>query len=343
VVWSQDGCEIDQVPGGVDIAIGPTSGDVLIASAGLRLFRSSDGGLSYSARWLAIEGTWPSVGFRDQDLFVAAGRWGSPNEVFLLHSDDGGLTFDPPSTVFASFDNFLIDPELLLLSDGGMLVFLTEPFSELNQPTVFTVHLFHSDDDGETWQQLPDAVVGPEEIRIEDPKAVELDTGDLLLAYEFEIEDLGPSRIEQVRSTDSGLSWGSPTILWDDVPSSDDEPGGYQRVGSGELWFVASTDEDSVESYTEAVVKRKVSTDDGLTWSASLQLVGEPDQIVFGSASDPNGHVLLATVRYYTTTPRTLNVYHVDPEAPGLWACRPLLFVDGWEAGSNDRWSAEQP
>jgi len=339
-VCSQDRCEIDPVPGGVDIAINPGNRDVLVASAGLRLFHSADEGLSYSARWLGIEGLWPSISFRGRELFVAAGRWGSPNEIFLIHSDDGGETFGPARTVHSSLIRRLIDPELLLLADGGILVFLTEITSELGQPSVFTIGLFRSDDDGDSWQRLPDAVVGPDEIRIEDAKAVELENGDLLLAYEFEIEDLGSSRIEQVRSTDGGFTWDGPTILWDDVPLSDDEPGGYQWIGPGELWFVASTDEDSIESYTEAVVKRKVSTDHGLTWHSKTQLVDEPDQIVFGTASDYEGHVLLATVRHYTSTPRTLSIYHVDPESPGVSVCRPLLFVGGSDSGTTNGWSA---
>lgn len=338
------GCELDQVGGGVDIAVGPVTGDVVVATQGLRLFRSTDGGLSYSDRWIGVEGSWPSVAFRGQDLFIAAGRWGEPNEIFLLHSTDGGTSFASPRLVYSAAPNRLIDPELLVMRDGRLVVFLTEILNPPGALAVFTVRAFRSDDDGRSWQQLPDVLVAPGGIvRIEDVKAAELDDGDLLLAYEFELQDLAGSRIEQVRSVNGGASWQDPTVVWDDVDGSDDEPGGYVAVAPDELWFVASTDEDSTETYSNAVVKRKVSNDGGLTWREKATLVDELDQIVFGGAITERGSLVLATVRSFSNPPRSLFVYHVDPVLPGPWFCTPPLFVDGFENGGDGRWSASHP
>jgi len=259
--------------------------------------------------------------------------------VFVMRSVDVGQTFSSPVVAYSSTANRLVDPEVLVAQNGDVLLFVTEIVTDNGDPGYFAVRLLRSRDGGDSWLWLSDVVTGPPDVKIEDPKAIELPGGDLLLAYEYELGDLGASRIEQVRSRDSGLTWEPPTVMWDDVSGSDDEPGGYQFVAPGEIWFLASTDEDVVEGYTEAVVKRKVSDDGGLTWRDKLTLISVPDQIVFGSGMGPSGHLALATVRYYTTTPRTLAVYHVDPEVPGAWACAPLVFVDGWDGGSGDRWS----
>ncbi len=336
---AQAGCDLERVGGGVDITIDSITGDLVVAGPGLRLFRSTDGGLRYSHRWLDVEGSWPSVVFQDGLLFLAAGRWGTPSEVFVLRSIDGGQTFMEPVVAYSSTTNLVVDPEVVVLQNGDVLLFVTEIATGKGGPGYFAVRLLRSTDGGDSWLLVSDVVTGPPDVKIEDPKAIELPGGDLLLAYEYEIEDLAASRIEQVRSRDSGLTWEPPTVIWDDVPGSDDEPGGYQQVAPGEIWFLASTDEDVVEGYTEAVVKRKVSIDGGITWRDKLTLISVPDQIVFGSSMKPSGHLALATVRYYTTTPRTLSVYHVDPEVPGAWACAPLVFVDGWDGGTINRWS----
>lgn len=327
--------------GGVDIAISPVTDAIVVVGPGLRIFQSHDGGLTYSDRWLDVEGSWPSVAFRDDDLFVAAGRWGEPNEIFLLHSTDGGASFEPPRVAFQATPNLLIDPELLVLADGRLMLFLTEI---VPGGPVFVVHVLRSADDGWTWLQLPDAIVGPSGgAKIEDAKAVELDDGDLLLAYEYEIEDLAASRIEQIRSQDGGMMWQDPTVIWDDVAGADNEPGGYLRFGSDELWFLVSTDEDWVETYEYAMVKRKISSDGGRSWLGKATLVNELDQIVFGAALAARGTVMLATVRSFSTPPRMLSVYHVDPQLPGPWTCRPPIFIDGFEDGAGGRWSAVYP
>jgi hypothetical protein len=208
----------------------------------------------------------------------------------------------------------------------------------------FTVHALRSSDDGWSWQQLPDPVVSPlGTVRIEDAKAVELEDGTVLLAYEYELEDQAASRIEQIRSLDVGLTWGQPMGLWDDVAGSDDEPGGYVPLGPGRLWFLASTDEDTLDAYDTAVVKRKVSTDGGQQWRSKATLVSDPDQIVYGGAVTAQGAIVIATVRFHTGGPRRLFVYHVDPDVPGLWTCAPPVFLDGVDGGTAERWSGTTP
>jgi len=337
-------CDLGRVVAGVDIAVSPETGDVIVVAQGLRVFRSTDRGSSYLQYSIGIEGSWPSVAFRGPDLFVAAGRWGEPNEIFLLHSIDGGASFSEPRVVFSSAANLVIDPELLVMRDGTLMVFASEMMSGNSDLVAFFIHVFWSTDNGWTWLQLPDAVVGPPfPPAIEDAKAFELPSGELLLAYEREMVDLGESRLEQIRSRDGGLTWEQPTVIWEDVPGSDNEPGGYLDVGPDGLWFLASTDEDSLETYADAVVKRKVSIDGGASWDDKATLVDELDQIVYGGAVTPEGMVVLATVRQFSTPPRFLDVYHIDPHVTGIWACAPPIFVDGFEEGGVARWSAIVP
>lgn len=337
-------CELGGAAGGVDIAVGPETGDVVVVAHGLQVFRSTDGGVSYVQYPLGVEGSWPSIAFRGFDLFLAAGRWGEPNQIFLLQSNDGGASFSEPRVVYSSAANLVLDPELLVLRDGTLMVFATEIVTVHGDVAVFVIHVFWSDDDGWSWQQLPDAVVGPAfPPAIEDAKAFELPNGELLLAYEREMVDLGESWLEQIRSRDGGLSWEEPTVLWDDVPGSDNEPGGFLDLGLGELWFLASTDEDSLETYADAVIKRKVSIDGGASWTDKATLVDELDQIVYGGAVTAGGTVVMATVRHFSTPPRSLNVYHTDPHAPGIWACAPPVFIDGFESGDTAAWSSTVP
>jgi hypothetical protein len=337
-------CELGRVAAGVDIAVSAVTGDVIVVAQGLLVFHSTDGGSTYSQVEVGIEGSWPSVAYRGGDLFVAAGRWGEPNQIFLLHSVDGGVSFSEPRVVYSSAANYVIDPELLVLRDGALMVFATEMTTGVSDAVAFVVHVLWSNDDGWSWQQLPDAVVGPPfPPAIEDAKAFELPNGELLLAYEREAVDLGESRLEQIRSRDGGLTWEQPTVIWQDVPGSDNEPGGYVDLGPGELWFLASTDEDSLETYADAVVKRKVSADGGASWADKATLVDELDQIVYGGAVTPEGMVVMATVRHFSAPPRLLNVYHADPQAPGLWACAPPVLIDGFALGDTSRWSSTVP
>jgi hypothetical protein len=341
---SSSPCELDIVVAGVDIAVSPDTGDVIVVGQGLRIFHSADGGVIYSDRWIGTEGSWPSVAFRGSELFVAAGRSGEPNEIFLLQSIDGGASFAEPRAVHSSAANLVIDPELLVLRDGTLMVFATEIVSLESNVDAFVIHVFWSADDGWSWEQLPDAVVGPPAPpAIEDAKAIELANGDLLLAYEVEMVDLAASRIEQIRSRDGGLTWEDPTVIWEDVPGSDNEVGGYLQFGPDEIWILVSTDEDSVKTYANAVVKRKVSTDGGSSWGDKVTLVDELDQIVFGGAVTPWGMIMLATVRWWSTPPRVLYVYHVDPQVPGTWTCLSAIFADGFESGDTAAWSSTAP
>ena len=87
----------------------------------------------------------------------------------------------------------------------------------------------------------------------------------------------------------------------------------------------------------------EISNDGGMTWRDKATLVDELDQIVFGGAVTDRGTLVLATVRSFSSPPRSLFVYHVDPALPGSWFCAPPLFVDGFEDGGSGRWSASHP
>ncbi len=324
----------------LDAVTVPATGEVLIVTDGLTVFHSTDGGRSFIPDHLTIEGRWPSAIADGNEVFIAAGWWGDPqSRIFIIHSGNGGATFGPPVEIALSSTWRVVDPELLRLAEGRLLVFYTEV-----QPGRI-VHLAESLDNGASWSPVSLPVIAPDTVSIEDGKAIEVQDGVVLFAYEREFEELGASQIEQIASADIGRTWSPPTVIWGDVEGADVEPGGFQRATPGELWFVASTDEDAVgdRTYTAAIVKRKASLDGGSTWGSAAVLVDLADQIVFGVTAIGNGLIGLATVRHYSTGPRTIAFYRVPAARPGELLCSGTLFVSRFEHGLPGGWSDVSP
>ncbi len=334
-------CEVATTPADLDATTIPTTGDVLIVTDGLTIHRSTDHGRTFAAENPGIEGRWPSAVAHGADLLIAAGFWGSvESRIFVVRSPDGGRTFATPAVVAESFGARLVDPELLRFTDGRLLLFFTEVTG------VSIIHLVESIDGGLNWAPVSTPIIGPAGARIEDPKAIELGSGIALLGYELEFVEQGRSRLEQISSSDVGRTWNPPTILWGHVGEADVEPGGYLVTSTGELWFVASTDEDNVDVgriYANAVVKRRTSTDGGVIWSDPATLVPVPDQIIFGVTAIGDGLVGLATVRHYSDPPRVATFYRVPDTRPGEVLCSDTLFVSSFEYGLDGGWSAVQP
>jgi hypothetical protein len=334
-------CEVSTTPADLDAVTIPATGDVLIVTDGLTIHRSTDHGRTFSTEDPAIEGRWPSVLAHGTDLLLAAGFWGSvESRIFVVRSPDGGQTFGTPAVVAESFGARLIDPELVRLADGRLLLFFTEITG------VSIIHLMESVDGGLSWSPVATPIIGPAGARVEDGKAIVLASGVVLFGYELEFVEQGRSRLEQIASADVGRTWSLPTVLWDHVGDADVEPGGYLVTSTGELWFVASTDEDNVDVgrvYANAIVKRRTSSDGGETWSDPATLVPVPDQIIFGVTAIGDGLVGLATVRHYSDPPRVATFYRVPDTRPGEVLCSDTLFVSSFEYGLDGGWSAVRP
>ncbi|MEM9598225.1 MAG: sialidase family protein [Acidobacteriota bacterium] len=347
-------CRLGRVLGDAEIGFGP-QGESLIASAGLQWLRPQ-GSPPPIRRKLGPTSWWPALGVDGRRVLLAAGVVGKrgsraePHKLVLLESNNLGETFDRPRLIERS-KRWLIDPELLKLRNGMWLLFFTEVNGEANSNrATYTVRLFASVDDGKSWKQRARPLRGPKGVNIEDAQAVEVEDGTVLLVYEHETKDRGASTLRQIRSTDRGKTWSKPTTVWDDVPGADVEPGGYLRFDDGELWLVASTDEDAVGgSYGRAVVKRKVSRDGGKTWGDKKTLIDLQDQIALQAFETPSGKVGLLTLRFYgdfeAESFRTLYRYHLDRDAPpGVFECTvEEVFASGFEDGGLEAWSVVKP
>ncbi len=341
VAFDEAACEVATTPADLDAVTVPATGDVLIVTDGLTIHRSTDRGRTFSTEDPGIEGRWASAIADAAEVLIAAGVWGSvDSRIFVVRSPDGGQTFDLPVVVAESVGARLIDPELVRLADGRLLLFFTEVTA------VSIIHLMESVDGGLGWAPVATPIIGPVGARIEDGKAIQVASGVVRFGYELEFVEQGRSRLEQIASSDIGRTWSLPAVLWDHVGDADVEPGGYLVTSTGELWFVASTDEDNVDAgrvYANAIVKRRTSSDGGETWSDPAMLVPVPDQIIFGVTAIGDGLVGLATVRHYSDPPRVATFYRVPDTRPGEVLCSDTLFVSSFEYGLDGGWSAVRP
>jgi hypothetical protein len=205
-----------------------------------------------------------------------------------------------------------------------VLVLVSEVFGPANRNAArYRVRSFSSADGGASWAEGGVVIEGLHGVNIEDTRAVWLGGDELLLAYEYEIREGGGSAIRQLRSRDGGRSWGEESGLWGGAPAADLEPGGYLRFDDGELWFVASTDEEAGGgSYSRATIRRISSLDGGHSWSGAETLVGMEDQISFGAVELNAGEIALPSLRFYERyRERSLFLYVVDRGSPGEFRC----------------------
>lgn len=324
-------CDFDRYTSVIarDKAMGDISGMVLANSNFLMvtkypegiigLFKSIDEGKTWTYQGLIMTGKWSGAAAYGNEVYVTSSYNGFPKSVNFKTSADGGNTWGKLVEIYSA-DNLLIDTRVIRLTDGALLAAFTEV--EGNTSTgVYTVIIYKSTDRGNTWSRLSSPVKGPKNVNIEDPKFVQLDSGDLLLAYEYEEKDGGYSHLYQQRSTDFGATWEPATNLWDDGTDADVEPGGYLRFSDRELWFVASTDEDDnpeFRSFTEAKIKRRLSRDGGRTWGAVATLLNFSDHQVMDSVILPGNRVGLFDVRFSKSGIKTAYFYVIEKTAINL-------------------------
>lgn len=297
---------------GVDGARLP-DGDLLVVGGGYRLlaYRSHDDGVSFlpAPAFPRVAGLTPDVSLADGRVLVAystfsgEGGAGGEGEIHLLRSR-AKYAFDAPRVVARSGS----DPRLLPLGEGNVLCIAVE--------IGHTLVVHGSDDGGRSWSERSRPLI-VEDARIEDGRAILLDSGEILFAYEHEPTEGGGSHLAVIRSADHGVTWSGPAVLWQPEAPADVEPGGFAAVDDALLFFLSSDEPPSEPgtSYAGARVRALVSHDEGRTWAFAAIVVDEPDQIVFGVFPlQGNDGIGLLTVRHWVTGERALAVYHLDSE-----------------------------
>lgn len=125
----------------------------LLAATGADLIRSLDGGCTWQVHpYFKSRGLWPmglaSPASNPSRLWVSTGRSGFPNGIY--RSDDGGETFTPTtlqSNTPNALDNSIFTAVKVAPSDPRRL------YVSASTPT--GLHLYRSDDEGATWEDIP--------------------------------------------------------------------------------------------------------------------------------------------------------------------------------------------
>lgn len=311
-----ESCRLTSVHGDTrGTATGPHS--LVLVGEGLGVIRSVDDGRSFDSIDEGQDLHWPSITSLGGRVWVS---WVRPGDEAQAVVSVLGRKLHPPVVVFSSSRN-LIDTEIVARANGELLLFVSEVDGKPNvNRATYRLICFSSQDQGESWSQASFAVSGPWGINIEDPRAIERADGTILLAYEWEPEEKGPSRILIQSSKDGGRSWSAASVLWDGI-SSDREPGSFfQR--NDRLYFVASSDAASHRSYSGGRLSVLSSSDGGKHWSRPIYPISERDQLSMG-AIVLSDRILLASLRFYMSHHPVLYLYPLDPL--GLWrlSCGP--------------------
>jgi hypothetical protein len=328
-------CRLAHV-GGDTRLIATDDGRLLLIGVGIGIMQSIDGGMTFSSINSPPGIRWPAIASDGSRVWVSWIERGSTDRAVVAAVGSG---LGAPVLAIAS-SKTLIDTELVALGDGRLLLFVSEVEGRPNtNEATYTIQCLVSENGGLDWVILSRAVTGPFGVNVEDPRACITPGGSVLLAYEWETEEGGASKILVQRSEDGGSSWSPAVILWGGDPPGDNEPGGFVQVGS-DLWFVASTDsEEPGMSYSGAEIAMIRSSDGGMTWTKPRTLISQPDEISMGGVV-LDGVVILPSIRRYASAGnRYLALHRVD--RIGRWPIPcglPGMFSAGFETGEVGPW-----
>jgi len=304
-------CRVSGAIGDV-AAVRRESGELVVVGGGLHLLRSNDLGASWRRERLPVRCRWPGIAEVGRRLVVSCSEPQAPGRVLVIAERADG-SWSAPVEVDATRE-LIIDTGLQAVGGDEVLLFATHVDSRDDlDDAVYSIRRYRSTDGAASWAPAVDVAVGRRGEHLEDTRSVHLGGGELLMVYELEGREAGPSRLNQLRSGDGGQTWSPPEVVWQ---GSDVEPGGYVRFDDGELWLVASSDAAAGGgSYDRALIQARRSGDAGASWSEPEVLVERENQISFGGVVLPGGEVLLPSLRFYTERDRRrLSLYVVDRE-----------------------------
>lgn len=330
-----DQCRLGPV-GGDTRLVATDDGRVILIGVGLGIMQSTDGAFTFAPVAAPPGLRWPAITADGHRVWVS---WIEHNGTPRAIVASVGLGLGAPVVALTS-SKMLIDTELVALGGGRLLLFVTEVDGPPNtNEATYTVGCLASDDGGLSWERRSSAVTGPWGANIEDSRAFVTADGAVLLAFEWELEEGGASEIMVQQSSNEGLSWSVPSVLWGGDAPVDREPGGFVSVGS-DLWFVASTDaENHGTSYSGAEIAMIRSSNSGATWTEPRTLIRELDQISMGGVC-VDGVVILPSIRrYHSARDRFLALYRVDPIGRWPVSCvRAGVFSAGFEPSDAGDW-----
>lgn len=302
-------CRVSGAVGDV-AALRRGSGEIVVVGGGIYLLRSDDLGFSWRRERLPLKCRWPGLAEVNGRLVVSCSEPVLPGRLLAsVELADG--SWSAPVAVDASSQR-IIDTNLQPTGGAGILLFATHvDVRDDLDAAVFSIRSYRSVDGGASWFDPVEVAAGSRGEHLEDTRSVRLGGGELLVVYEREPEEAGPSQLIQLRSIDDGTSWSEPVVVWD---GGDVEPGGYVLFDDGELWLVASSDEAAGGgSYARAIIQARRSTDGGISWDDPQVLVHRENQISFGGVALSNDEVLLPSLRFYSERDRRqLSMYVVD-------------------------------
>jgi len=303
--------------------------------------KSTDGGLTWSSETTVVSAGvygWPHVHAIGNTFFLSYTHVnGSVWDVKFRKSTDGGNSWGSEIAVVSSR---FADSDILAL-DANTILLATINSAQTG------IDVYRSTDSGSTWSLHSSPLSGASN-KQEDVFLFKLSNGNILIAWEEEVAELGKSYIKSKISTDNGATWGSVITIWNSEDAAYDyEGGGFFYDNLGNLISVAYTNVDGVLSncqYENYKLKYKQSTDNGSTWSAASDLV--PDARGLGPENFflklANNYVLFSHGAYWMGSSPNLYVsriyhdltYSDIPVASDRWTTGNGKVFIQWE-GSN--------
>jgi len=293
------------------------SGDIIcvyqVPSTGALAQRTStDGGLTWSsATTIVAAGTygWPHLYAIGDTIFLSYAKVnGDYWDIKFRKSIDGGANWGAEVAVVATR---FADSDILGLDTSNVLI------ATINSAQT-GIDIYKSTDGGSNWASYSTPLSGASN-KQEDVFIEKLSNGDVLLQWEEEVAELGKSYLKSKRSTDGGLNWSSVITIWNAEDATYDYEGsGFFYDNNGDLISGAYTNVDSVLAncqYENYKLKYKKSTNQGVTWGASADLI--PDTRGLGPEGGfiklADNHILLAHTSFWMgATPNgyVSRIYH---------------------------------